>query len=159
MRDKPMTLDHATGTIRAIAARPVDGAAMAELTECQVEAGRGITTENRKSGKREVTLLSREAWAVTCRELGADVPWLTRRANFLIEGLDLPACIGQEITLGSVRIRIHGETRPCQLMDDQHQGLRAVMVPQCRGGVHGQVLIDGIVRIGDPVRVVLAPAT
>ena len=60
-------------------------------------AKRGIDTENRPHGKREVTLLSAEAWAEVCRELGADLPWHKRRANFLVEGIDLAGTIGKTI--------------------------------------------------------------
>lgn len=141
-----------SGVVRGIAHRPVDGAAMEEVAVCQVLPGRGIVTENRKPGKREITLISREAWRDTCRELGAELPWFTRRANLLIEGLDLAALVGKSIQIGDVRIFIHGETKPCGLMDQQHEGLRAVLVPAFRGGVHGQVCSAGTIRIGDSVQ-------
>ena len=130
------------GVVRAIALRPEDSDPMTEVRECRVLAKRGIDLENRKHGKREVTFLSAEAWADTCRDLGADLPWHTRRANFLVDGLDLAGAIGKTLTVGSVRIHLHGETKPCKLMDEQHQGLRDALVPNCRGGVFGQVLSD-----------------
>jgi MOSC domain-containing protein YiiM len=124
---------------------------MREAQQATVYPGRGIDSENRKSGRREVTLLSVEAWADTCRELGVNIPWYTRRANLLIEGIDLGAALGQVIKIGPVQIRIHGETRPCGIMDAQQQGLREALKPNLRGGVHGEVLTGGVFRVGDLV--------
>lgn len=126
---------------------------MREAREAVVEPGRGITTENRKTGRREVTLISTQAWAEACRDLGVELPWYTRRANLLIEGIDLAATLGRVITIGPVQVRIHGETRPCGIMESQQAGLRDALKPNFRGGVHGEVLTGGTIRVGDPVRI------
>ncbi len=139
------------GVVKAIAWRPTDSDAMREAQECRVRVNTGIDTENRKPGPRSVTLLSVEQWKDVCRDLGAEVPWHARRANFLIEGVDLAATIGRTITIGRVRVRIHGETKPCPIMDQQHQGLRNALKKDGRGGVFGQVLTEGVIRVGDPV--------
>jgi MOSC domain-containing protein YiiM len=139
------------GVLKAIAHRPTDGQPMTEVGEIIVLAGRGPEVENRKPGKREITLLSAESWAAACHDLGVDLPWWYRRANLLIEGLDLSATIGRTLSIGSIRIQVHGETKPCGLMDQQHAGLRQALVPDCRGGVYGQVLSGGTIRVGDLV--------
>lgn len=142
-----------TGTLKAIAHRPTDGELMREAQQATVHPGRGIDSENRKTGPREVTLLSTEAWSDACRELGVNIPWLVRRANFLIEGIDLSSTLGQIIVIGPVQIRIHGETRPCGIMESQQAGLRDALKPNMRGGVHGEVLTGGTIRVGDLVAV------
>jgi len=144
----------ATGVVRSIAFRPTDSDPMQEIEECRVLTNRGLDVEDRTDGRRNVTLLSKESWTDTCRDLGKDIPWWTRRANVLVEGLDLPATIGKVLQIGSVRLQIHDETRPCRLMEAQHAGLTKAMVPECRGGVFGQVLNDGELRVGDEVRLV-----
>ena len=139
------------GVLKAIAHRPTDGQPMTEVREILVLAGRGPEVENRKPGKREITLLSAESWAAACRDLGVELPWWYRRANLLIEGIDLSAAIGGTLSIGSIRIKVYGETKPCHIMDQQYGGLRQALVPNCRAGVHGQVLAGGIIRVGDPV--------
>lgn len=47
---------------------------MTEVGEVIVLAGRGPEVENRKPGKREITLLSAESWARACHDLGVDLP-------------------------------------------------------------------------------------
>lgn len=147
------TTEHSQGVLRGIAVRPTDGAAMREVPACRILPGRGVDLENRKAGKREVTLLSMETWQVVCQELGTPLPWHTRRANLLIAGIDLPATVGRTLRIGEVRILIHGETRPCAVMDQQFAGLRKALVPDMRGGVIGEVLEGGEVHIGDEVTV------
>lgn len=124
---------------------------MAEVGEIVVLPGRGPEIENRKPGKREITLLSAESWADACRELGVDLPWRLRRANLLIEGIDLSTTIGATLSIGPTRIQVHGETKPCGIMDQQYDGLRKALAPKCRGGVYGQVLVGGTIRVGDHV--------
>ncbi len=139
------------GMLRAIARRPTDGEPMVEVSTAELVPGRGITSENRKPGPREVTLLSVESWRNACQDLGTDLPWYLRRANLLIEGVDLAAAIGAELRVGAVRLKVHGETRPCGIMDQQQDGLKQALIPQCRGGVHAQVLEGGVIRVGDAV--------
>lgn len=137
-----------SGVIEGIAHRPRDGDAMGEAEECTVVPGRGIDCENRKPGKREITLLSAESWEKVCFDLDTDVPWHTRRANLLVRGMNLAGTIGRILAIGDVRIEIHGETRPCGLMDRQFEGLRAALEPAFRGGVYGSILVGGVVRVG-----------
>jgi len=125
---------------------------MALVSSAEVIAGRGISTENRKAGKREITFLSDESWADACRELNADLPWHARRANLLTNGVDLNQAIGRIVTIGQVRIHIHGETKPCKIMDEQCLGLRVALEADCRGGVYGQVLTGGMIRVGDAIK-------
>ncbi|MFQ5744431.1 MAG: protein kinase, partial [Acidobacteriota bacterium] len=143
----------ASGVLKSVAYRPRDGEEMRETDRCRVRMGRGLERENRPGGRREVTLLSEESWSETCSELGVELPWHTRRANFLVRGLDLAETISHTVRIGEVEIRIHGETHPCDFMDEQHFGLREALIPNCRGGVYGEVIVAGTVHAGDPVTV------
>ena len=99
--------DKRTGCVLSIAYRPSDGDPMIEATDCEILVGRGLSTENRKQGEREVTFLSAEAWANACRDLRAVLPWQFRRANLLVEGIDLSATIGKTLVIRDVRVQIH----------------------------------------------------
>jgi MOSC domain-containing protein YiiM len=136
-----------------IARRAAPGAAMTVHESCSIELRRGIPEENRKAGKREVTLLAQEAWRVACKEVGIELPWWGRRANILTEGIDLQQTLDADVHLGEVVLRITGETKPCGIMEDLHAGLRQALEPQMRGGVFGQVVTGGTVRVGDLIQV------
>lgn len=141
------------GTVKAIAHRAVDSDPMIEADSVNVLPGRGIDSENRKAGEREITLLSVQSWADACKELGQEIPWWIRRANLLIDGVPLGDTIGRHIRVGPVEIQVHGETKPCKIMHGQVPGLTRALAKECRGGVYGEVLVGGVIRVGDEVRV------
>jgi hypothetical protein len=39
-------------------------------------------------------------------------------------------------------------------MDQLHDGLRQALEPDCRGGVHGEVLKAGAIRVGASIAIV-----
>ena len=111
----------------------------------QVEAlqDKGLDGDHPRGGKRQVTLLSVEAWQERMQELGGDLPPSARRANLVVRGIDLEASMGRRIRIGSVELQIEGETTPCDLMELQRAGLRQALEPKMRGGVFGCVIAGG----------------
>ena len=125
---------------------PMDSADDARLV-----AGRGIVGNANQGGKRQVTIISREAWEAVERELGEQVEPQTRRANLLVTGIDLARSRGRVMRIGQCRVRVYGETKPCWQMEEAHAGLQSALRPEWRGGVFAEVLDDGRIAVGDPV--------
>lgn len=148
----------AAGTLRAIHLRPGARAPVVAVDRATAVADRGLDGDHAVGGRRQVTLLAVEAWRAACAELGRDLDPAVRRANLLVEGVDLRAAIGGTITLGDVVVDVLGETRPCELMDDGGRlGLMAALRPQRRGGVFGRVRVGGTLQVGMAVAVAPAP--
>jgi len=125
---------------------------METFAEAEVRVGTGVGTDSRGSpGRRQVTVLSHEAWTATCNELNAELPWTLRRANLLVEGLKLKETVGGVLRLGDVTLEITGETDPCFRMDEQHEGLTVALTPDWRGGVICRVVSAGHIRVGDTI--------
>lgn len=122
---------------------------MDRVDEAQLVAGRGLVGNANQGGKRQLTIISREAWEAVERELGEPVAPETRRANLLVTGLDLAGSRGRVMRIGACRIRVYGETKPCWQMEEAHAGLQSALRPDWRGGVFGEVLDDGRITVGD----------
>ncbi len=102
-------------------------------------------------------MIDEAAWQDARREVGADVDPSARRANVLVRGVDLSESRGQTLHLGECVVRLLGETRPCQLMDDAQPGLREALKPDWRGGAFGEIVVGGTIRVGDEATMVGTP--
>jgi MOSC domain-containing protein YiiM len=114
-------------------------------------AGRGVDGSADRGGRRQVTILEREVWESLMRELGSDAGPETRRANVLVSGIDLRASRRRVLRLGGTKIRIGGEVKPCERMEEAVAGLRALMYPEWKGGAFGEIVGGGTVSVGDAV--------
>ncbi|MGQ4808686.1 hypothetical protein NKDENANG_02074 [Candidatus Entotheonellaceae bacterium PAL068K] len=142
------------GTLRGLAVRSASRAPMQERQEVEVTVEQGIIGDYRGAGLRQVTFLSTEQWQETLKALDVDLPWHTRRANLLIDGVDLPAAVGEQIRIGDCLFAISGETEPCQRMEELQPGLQQALTPNLRAGVWGKVVKSGTLRVGERVYVI-----
>ena len=140
-------------SVKAIAIKNRPRVAMQSIDSAQVTVNNGILGDFRGSQLgRQITLLSESAWQKACAEVDADLPWTTRRANLLIDGVEFDqSCIGKMVRIGEVELRVTEETSPCSFMDAQHQGLTAALTPDWRGGICCNVVKPGHIKIGDSV--------
>lgn len=142
------------GKVLAIALRDADKTVMHEVADATAIENGGLVGDPPSSPDRGVTLLASGQWKLVTDQLGANLPWWTRRANVLVEADSLAHLIGCRIRLGDVELQVIAETKPCGLMDKLHNGLRAALTPDVRAGVYGRVVKAGSFRIGDAVTLV-----
>ena len=125
---------------------------MKQLGQCRLSPEEGLDGDFRgRSVNRQVTVLAQEDWREACSELGVDLPWTTRRANLLIEGVSLFDTAGANLHIGSAILEITGETEPCARMEECHEGLRDALTPHWRGGVCCRVVAGGFLNVGASV--------
>jgi MOSC domain-containing protein YiiM len=125
---------------------PMDPADHATLV-----AGRGIVGDAVQGGRRQVTLLDVARWRRLMDVLKVDLSTSARRANLVVDGLDLAESRGRIVRVGEVRLRINGETRPCERMDEAAWGLQAAMREPWSGGAFAEIVEGGGISVGDPV--------
>lgn len=149
------------GHLLGIARRPKPRAAMEMLETSRVTPAFGIEGDARGTAKpsgktrRQVTVLTAEAWVRACQNVGRDLPWTTRRANLLVDGLLLDqTTVGQHLRIGDILLEINGETDPCKRMDEACPGLEKALTPDWRGGVFCTVITGGTASIGDVVELI-----
>lgn len=115
-----------------------------------LDAGVGLLGNANIGGRRQVTVISRQRWAEVMNGLGANLDPSTRRANLLVSGLDLQKSRGRMLKVGPARLRINGETRPCERMEGAAAELQAAIRERWGGGVFAEVIDVGEIRPGNP---------
>ena len=145
------------GVLRGIARKAYPGSPMEVIEHAYLSTAMGVTGDARgivKNGKnkRQVSLMELSDWQAATAELGVDVQWQFRRANLLVDYLDLPQRTGAVIRIGeTARIETTMECDPCIRMEQVASGLMNALLPDWRGGALGRVLSDGEIRVGDPI--------
>lgn len=145
----PAASEGGMGRLEAIWIKRAKLGPMDATTSARLIAGRGIVGNADQGRRRQVTIIEKEVWDRLMSELGGNLDPSARRANLMLSGISLDGARGRILLVGSCRIRIYGETRPCERMDQAMPGLRQAMSADWGGGAFGEILDDGEIAVGD----------
>jgi hypothetical protein len=145
-----------TGTVEGLYLAPDAGVPAEAVESAEALAGHGLDGDRHVTGRgtfpsglpgSALTLIEAEVCESFTPPLGAS----EHRRNVLTRGIDLNRLVGHEFLLGAVRCRGMRLCEPCTVVD-RYAG-RPVLRPLVhRGGLRADILEDGVVRVGDPVR-------
>ena len=143
------------GVIEQIWLKRAKRGPMDPVASARVRSQRGLVGNANQGGRRQITLIEAERWAEHLAAVGREgdpsIGPVRRRANVLVRGIPLVNSRGRVLRIGSVRVQIAGETKPCHQMDEVFPGLQAVMKPAWGGGAFAIILDDGEIALGDPI--------
>jgi MOSC domain-containing protein YiiM len=138
-------------TLTAIFIKRAHGGPMDARLAAALEAGRGLVGNADRGGRRQVTLMSEARWRELMAQVGSALGPAARRANLVISAIDLENTRGRVLRVGACRLRIGGETRPCEQMEEAAAGLQNAMRARWGGGAFAEVLDGGAIAVGDAV--------
>ena len=128
--------------------------------EVTAAVGTGIDgdyhSKKKPGGKRQVTLLQAEHFAVIATHTGRDFvsPDLFRR-NIVVRGIELTSLIGHRFRIGDALLEGTGHCTPCSRMDENlGEGGRIAM--KGIGGLTAKVIEPGRIRVGDAIQMIEA---
>jgi MOSC domain-containing protein YiiM len=145
------------GAVEAIAVAPSAGEPAQLLDSVRALPGRGLEGDRHVSGKgtfpsgppgSALTMIEAEV----CESFDPPLEPSQHRRNVVTRGIDLNALVGYEFTIGEVRCRGMRLCEPCTVVQ-RHAGRPVLRALVHRGGLRADILHDGTIRVGDPVRV------
>lgn len=149
------------GTIIAINIAPAAEAPMQSVNEVRAVPGHGLEgdryfdhkgTFSKPQPDRELTLIEAEAVEAMKRELGVDYGLSDSRRNVVTRGVPLNHLVGKEFWIGEVKARGLKLCEPCaHLQKLSHEKVLPGLVH--RGGLRAQILSEGMIRVGQTVKV------
>ncbi len=119
-------------------------------------AGRGLEGDRHVSGRgtfpsglpgSALTLVEAEV----CESFEPPLAPSEHRRNVLTRGVELNRLVGHEFMLGGVRCRGMRLCEPCTVVQ-RYAGRPVLRELVHRGGLRADILEDGLIRVGDPVR-------
>ncbi len=155
-RPAPTPPPTSTGVIAAIAVAPAAAAPAQSLAEVRALAGTGLEGDRHIDGKgtfpsglpgSALTLIEAEV----CESFEPPLSLDDHRRNLVTRGIELNGLVGHEFTIGRVQCRATRLCEPCTVIE--RYAARSVLRPLVhRGGVRADILNDGTIHVGDPIR-------
>lgn len=147
-------------SIEKIFISPQHGSLQIACEEVVLEAGMGIVGD-RSFGQnaypgQSVTLVEAEEIERFCAERGRSVDLAMTRRNLVTRGVRLNDLVGREFRIGSARLRGVELCEPCSalgrlLADSTLAPAEVVRRWVGRGGLMAEVLVSGVVAVGDRI--------
>jgi MOSC domain len=144
------------GAVETIAVAPSAGEPAQLLASARALTGQGLEGDRHVIGAgtfpsgtpgSALTLIEAEV----CESFDPPLEPSQHRRNVVTRGIDLNALVGHEFMVGEVRCRGMRLCEPCTVVQ-RHAGRPVLRALVHRGGLRADILDEGTIRVGDPVR-------
>jgi MOSC domain-containing protein YiiM len=148
------------GVVEGLCRAPESTAAMEALARAELKAGIGVEGDRYAAGRgrfsaagrsgQELTLVEAEAIEALAHEHGVELAAADARRNVVTRGIDLNALVGRRFRIGAVSCYGQRLAEPCTWLQQMTPPgtLRGLVH---RGGLRADILVSGVVALGDPV--------
>ena len=144
------------GVVERLAVASTAGDPARLMESARALAGHGLEGDRHVTGKgtfpsgmpgSALTLIEAEV----CESFDPPLEPSEHRRNVVTRGIDLNALVGREFTIGEVPCRGMRLCEPCTVAQ-RYAGRPVLRALVHRGGLRADILLDGTISVGDPVR-------
>ncbi len=150
------------GRIETIHVAPAAGVPVESRASVTVVAGVGIegdryaartgTFSDRPKSGRQITFIEAEALEALSRELNLILAPGESRRNVVTRGVPLNHLVDREFQIGKARFRGTELCEPCNYIAELTAKPQILPGLTHRGGLRAEVLVGGIIQVGDPIQ-------
>jgi MOSC domain-containing protein YiiM len=145
------------GQVTGIFIAAAKGAPIQARGEVQAVAGRGLEGDRNFYGEAdghdpadEITLIAVEGLAQARTDHDLELDPGEHRRQVVVEGVDLLALVGRTVRVGEVEVAVIADNPGCRYLQDL-VGKPVLRGLRRHGGVRGEIVTGGVLRVGDPV--------
>ena len=144
------------GIVEVLSVAPSAGKPARLLQEARALPGKGLEGDRHVTGRgtfpsgppgSALTLIEAEV----CESFDPPLEPGEHRRNVVTRGIDLHGLVGREFSIGEVRCRGMRLCEPCTVVQ-RYVGRPVLRSLVHRGGLRADILADGTIKVGDPVR-------
>jgi MOSC domain-containing protein YiiM len=147
------------GSVKEIFITPQSAHAMVSVSTVRAFADRGLEGDRFfrdswdavKRSDKAVSLIEDEVLELVAQEIDVSAIGILTRRNIVTRGVPLIELLGQEFTVGNVRMRGIRLFEPCGHLVAVTKLPRIFKALEHRSGLKAAVVSDGIIRIGDAI--------
>ena len=144
-----------SGRVEGIFIAPRKGDLPAPVDRVRALAGQGLEGNryffDAAPPGNALTLIAAEAIEAAAAETGIEITAAASRRNVLTRGIDVNALVGKRFRVGDVECYGVELCEPCRTLEGYTQR-GAIKAFVHRGGLNADILNDGEIAVGDPVR-------
>ena len=146
----------AAGIVEVLSVAASAGEPARLLEAVRALAGRGLEGDRHVTGRgtfpsgppgSALTMIEAEV----CESFNPPLEPSDHRRNVVTRGIDLNALVGRDFSIGEVQCRGMRLCEPCTVVQ-RYAGRPVLRALVHRGGLRADILHDGTIRVGDPVR-------
>ena len=130
---------------------------MVNVNEVEAIKGKGLVGEKhfKENNKKrsQITLIEIENINHYNKITGTQIPAINFLRNIVTEGIRLNVLVGKEFFIGKVKVRVHDLCRPCKNLQEILRQNNIIKEFLRKGGLRCQILNNGIINVGDLIKV------
>ena len=145
------------GDVVEIGITDVKGKQIQNVSKVEAIKGKGLLNDRkfRENNQKEsqITLIEIENIIYFNNKYKTNIPPANFRRNIITEHVKLNDLVGKEFFVGNVKLKAHDLCRPCKYLQDKLKQSSFIKEFLRRGGLRCEILSNGIINVGDIIKV------
>ena len=128
-----------------------------EVKQISLLAGMGIVGDlhfhEYNDARKQLTLIESENINYYNKNFNLNIPYLSFRRNIITKGIQLNELVGKKLLIGKVELNGIDLCRPCKNLQEMLRQKNIIKEFLKKGGLRCEILNDGIINVGDLIKV------